>query len=57
MQKTLSDNSTPSVDYFSNENDEKIDLGEILAVLTDHKWFIAFITGSLSDYRHHQSLY
>jgi tyrosine-protein kinase Etk/Wzc len=45
MQKTFSDNSRPTVDYFSNENDDKIDLGEILAVLTDNKWFIAFITG------------
>lgn len=45
MQKTLADNSSPTVDYFSNENDDKIDLGEILAVLTDNKWLIAFITG------------
>ena len=44
-KNTLSDNSTPTVNYLPNENDNKIDLGEILAMLIDSKWFIAFITG------------
>ena len=44
MQKTFSDNSNSTVDYFSNENDNKIDLGEILATLIDNKRLIALIT-------------
>jgi len=44
MQNTFPDNSNSTVDYFSSENDNKTDLGEILAMLIDNKWFIAFIT-------------
>ncbi|MEQ1544999.1 polysaccharide biosynthesis tyrosine autokinase [Methyloglobulus sp.] len=42
MQKTIPDNSNSSADYLSNDN--KIDLGEILATLVDNKWLIAFTT-------------
>lgn len=45
MQKTFSDNSNPTVNYLPNENDNKIDLGEIIAILIDSKWLIALITG------------
>ena len=45
MQNPLSDNSNPVVNYLPNENDNKVDLGEIIAMLIDSKWFIALITG------------
>jgi tyrosine-protein kinase Etk/Wzc len=45
MQKNASDNSDYIVDYSPNENDNKIDLGQIIAILMANKWFIALITG------------
>jgi len=45
MQKNASDNSDHIVDYSPNENDNKIDLGQIIAILMANKWFIALITG------------
>jgi tyrosine-protein kinase Etk/Wzc len=45
MQKPMLDNSNPIVNYLPNENDNKVDLGEIIATLIDSKWFIALITG------------
>jgi tyrosine-protein kinase Etk/Wzc len=45
MQNTFFDNSNPTVNRLPNENDDKIDLGEIIATLIDSKWFIALITG------------
>ena len=45
MQNTSFDNSNPIVNYLPNENDNKVDLGEIIAMLIDSKWFIALITG------------
>ena len=45
MQKLFFDNSNPTVNYLPNENDNKIDLGEIIALLIDSKWLIALITG------------
>lgn len=45
MQKTFSNNSDLTVNYLPNENDNKIDLGEIIAILIDSKWLIALITG------------
>ncbi|MGZ8942503.1 MAG: polysaccharide biosynthesis tyrosine autokinase [Methylobacter sp.] len=44
MKNPLFDNSPPTVNYFQNENDKKIELGEILAILIDNKWYIALIT-------------
>jgi tyrosine-protein kinase Etk/Wzc len=45
MQKPIFDNSNPAVNYLPNENDDKIDLGEIIATLIDSKWLIALVTG------------
>jgi tyrosine-protein kinase Etk/Wzc len=45
MQKTFSDNSNPTVNYLPNENDNKIDLHEIIAILIDSKWLIVLVTG------------
>jgi tyrosine-protein kinase Etk/Wzc len=45
MQKPFFDNSNPAVNYLSNENDNKIDLGEIISILLDNKWLIALIAG------------
>jgi tyrosine-protein kinase Etk/Wzc len=45
MQNTFSDNRNSTVDYFSDKNDNKNDLGEIIAILIDSKWLIALVTG------------
>ncbi|WP_411728065.1 GNVR domain-containing protein [Methyloglobulus sp.] len=45
MQKHFFDNSNPAVNYLPNENDNKNDLGEIIAILIDSKWLIALVTG------------
>ena len=45
MQKLFIDNSNPTVNYLPNENNDKIDLGSIIATLINSRWLIALITG------------
>ncbi|NOR80145.1 MAG: chain-length determining protein, partial [Methyloprofundus sp.] len=45
MQKLFIDNSNPTVNYLPNENNDKIDLGNIIATLINSRWLIALITG------------
>lgn len=44
MQKNFPENNSSAIDYFQNENENKIDLGEIVATLIDGKWVIAWAT-------------
>lgn len=45
MQKLIPENNPSSGNDLSNDN--KYDLGEILAILVDNKWLIALVTGAL----------
>ena len=44
MPNTYSDNKNAPVNYLPSHDDDEIDLGELLATLSDSKWLIAFTT-------------
>jgi len=44
MPNTFSDNKKATVNYLPSQDDDEIDLGQLIATLTDSKWLIALTT-------------